>query len=110
MTNTIREAIGVLTRVGWTKNAFTDHAGRHCLQGALYDAHQIGPVGEHPVWRPVTAELGADVRLVNEVIQDQFPERAGGIGASRFNDHPDTTLEDVILVMEKAAVRKDERG
>ncbi len=109
MTNTIREAIRVLTRVGWTKDTFTDGAGRHCLQGALYEAHGIRALGDEQVGRPVSGELASDVRLVNEVIRDQFPERAGGVGASRFNDHPDTTVDDVIRVMEKAAVRKDEQ-
>ncbi len=109
MTNTIREAIRVLSRAGWAKDTFTDGAGRHCLQGALYEAHGICPVDTRAAVRPVSGELAADVRLVNEVIRDQFPERVGGIGASRFNDHPDTTVEDVVKVLEKAAVRKDEQ-
>lgn len=109
MTNTIREAIRVLSRVGWAKDAFTDGAGRHCLQGALYEAHGIYPVDTRALGRPVSGELAADVRLVNDVIRDQFPERVGGVGISRFNDHPETTVEDVIRVMEKAAVRKEEQ-
>ncbi len=109
MTNTIREAIRVLSRAGWAKDNFTDEAGRHCLQGALYEAHGICPAHTRDVRRPVHGELAADVRLVNEVIRDQFPERVGGVGISRFNDHPETTVEDVIRVMEKAAVRKDEQ-
>ncbi len=108
MTNTIREAIRVLSRAGWAKDAFTDESGRHCLQGALYEAHGIGAVDDQ-VGRPVDGELAGDVRLVNEVIREQFPERFGGVGASRFNDHPHTTVDDVIAVMEKAAVRKDEQ-
>lgn len=83
MTNTIREAIRVLSRAGWTKDAFTDASGRHCIQGALYEVYVV--------------------------IETQFPERTGGVGVSRFNDHPDTTVDDVVQVMEKAAVRKDER-
>lgn len=109
MTNTIREAMRVLGRAGWTKDAFTDESGRHCLQGALYEAHGTCAVDDQQVGRPVTGELARDLRLVNEVIRDQFPERAGGVGASRFNDHPQTTVDDVIAVLEKAAVRKDEQ-
>ncbi len=109
MTNTIREAIDVLARGGWTKEAFTDEAGRHCLQGALYEAHGLRAVGDGQVGRPVSGELANDVRLVNQVIWDQFPERAGAVGISRFNDHPETTVDDVIRVMEKAAIRKNEQ-
>ena len=46
---------------------------------------------------------------MNEIIEAEYPERKGGVGVSRFNDHPDTTLEEVVRVMEKAAVRKDEQ-
>ena len=109
MTNTIREAIRVLAKGGWTKNAFVDGSGRRCLQGALYEAHGLCPFDEREVGRPVTGELAADVLLVNEVIESQFPERAGGVGASRFNDHPATDFDDVLQVLEKAAVRKDEQ-
>lgn len=109
MTNTIREAIRVLSRTGWTKDAFTDASGRHCLQGALYQAHGERPFDERQVGHPVSGGLAVDVRLVNEVIVTEFPDRSGSIGVSRFNDHPDTTLDDVLLVMEKAAVRKEER-
>lgn len=109
MTNTIREAIRVLSRAGWTKDAFTDEAGRHCLQGALYEAHGLHPFDHSNIGRPVGGALAADVNLINEVIRAQFPERAGGVGISRFNDHPDTSVEEVVLVLEKAAVRRDEQ-
>lgn len=101
MTNHIRRAIEILARTGWTKNTFTDEEGRHCLQGALYDAYGVCP-------SRVTGELAADVRLVNETIEEQYPERYGAVGISRFNDHADTTIADVVRVLEKAAVRKDE--
>ncbi len=109
MTNTIHEAIRVLTSKGWAKDTFTDGAGRHCLQGALFEAHGFLSMDTRNVGRPVAGELAADIRLVNEVVRDQFPERVGGVGISRFNDHPETTMEDVLRVMEKAAVRKDEQ-
>ena len=109
MTNRIREAIRVLARTGWTKDAFTDESGRHCLQGALYEAHCLeGPTHEQ-LGGPLGEELMADMTLVNETVRAQFPDRVGGVGASRFNDHPETTLGDVITVLEKAAVRKDEQ-
>ena len=109
MTNTIREAIRVLSRAGWAKDAFTDASGRHCIQGALYEAYGLCPFDGRQIALPLTSAMADDVRLVNEVISAQFPERTGGVGVSRFNDHPDTTMDDVVSVMEKAAIRKDER-
>ena len=109
MTNTIREAIRVLNGAGWAKQTFTDQAGRHCLQGALFEAHGVHATETERLGKAVRGVLAADVALVNEVIRDQFPERFGAVGVSRFNDHPETTEADVILVMEKAAVRKDEQ-
>jgi hypothetical protein len=109
MTNTLREAIRVLSRAGWTKDTFTDEAGRHCLQGALYEVHDVRPFDDRNLGRPVAGDLAADVKLVNQVIREQFPERTGGVGISRFNDHPDTSVEEVVLVLEKAAVRRDEQ-
>ncbi|MDP9387867.1 MAG: hypothetical protein M3Q48_08040 [Actinomycetota bacterium] len=106
--NKIRQAIDVLAARGWTKGVFTDLSGRHCLQGALYEAHGVCPLRRGSVVGPLPSELAADVRLVNEVVEANYPERFGGVGVSRFNDHPETTVDDVVLVLEKAAVRRDE--
>jgi hypothetical protein len=106
--NKIRQAIDVLAARGWTKGAFTDLSGRHCLQGALYEAHGVCPLRRGSVVGPLPSALAADVRLVNDVVEANYPERFGGVGVSRFNDHPETTVDDVVLVLEKAAVRRDE--
>ena len=64
-----------------------------------------------------------------EVIQEQFPDRASGpvIGGEPlylkenlqdlvantivwFNDHPNTTFDEVRVVLEKAAIRLEEKG
>ena len=109
MANRIREAIEVLARRGWTQGSFTDATGAHCLQGALYEAHGCQP--NRPGQRTAShAEVAADLRLVNEVIAAEYPERVGAVGVSRFNDHPETTVVDVIRVLEKSAVRHDEKA
>ncbi|MEO6120535.1 MAG: hypothetical protein ABIW46_00485 [Acidimicrobiales bacterium] len=109
MVNKIREAIGVLANRGWTKNAFTDSDGRHCLQGALYEAYGVTSCDRpHHRQLKMAGELAADMRLVNDIIAGEYPDRFGGVGASRFNDHPETTVDDVVRVLEKAAVRRDE--
>jgi hypothetical protein len=107
--NRIRQAIEVLAHAGWTKGTFTDEGGRHCLQGALYEAHQVQAPQKDDVGTPLCRPLADDVRLVNSVIEEQYPERFGAVGVSRFNDHPETTLDDVIRVLEKAAVRQEEQ-
>ena len=109
MINTIREAIAVLARSGWTKGTFRDESSRRCLQGALYEAHGLQPACERPMNGALSAELAADVRLVNHILEAQYPERFGAVGISRFNDHPETTIDDVVRVLEKAAVQKEER-
>ena len=107
MANRIREAIEVLARRGWTQGTFTDDAGRHCLQGALYEAHGCRP--RRPGQRTdADGPLAADLRLVNETIAAEYPERVGAVGVSRFNDHPETTIDDVVRVLEKSAIRRDE--
>ena len=108
MTDRIRAAIEVLARTGWTKQAFTDEDGRHCLQGALYEAHGLVPRCDDQPGVALRDDLAADVRAVNEVIQEQYPDRFGAVGISRFNDHQETTVDDVVRVLEKAAVRNDE--
>ena len=108
MSNRIRDAIQVLVRSGWSKESFTDQDGRHCMQGALYAIHGQAPWSERYTPRAVRGELATDIRLINHIIEEQYPERHGGVGISRFNDHPDTTIDDVVRVMEKAAVARDE--
>lgn len=108
MANKIREAIALLAGRGWTKGRFTDESGRHCLQGALYEAHGCQPREPGHLGRTLTGALAADLRLLNETIAAEYPERVGAVGVSRFNDHPDTTIDDVVRVLEKSAVRRDE--
>lgn len=109
MVNRIRDAIEVLARRGWTKETFTDDDGRHCLQGALYEAHGVTVTTCSSVRLALAGPMADDMRLVNEVVRDQYPERFGAVGASWFNDHPETTVDDVVRVLEKAAARRDEQ-
>ncbi len=108
MANRIREAIELLAHKGWVQGRFTDESGRHCLQGALYEAHGCQPRVPGRLGHTLTGELAADIRVLNETIAAEYPERMGAVGVSRFNDHPDTTIDDVVRVLEKSAVRRDE--
>lgn len=109
MINTIRKAIEVLAGSGWAKGTFCDDERRHCIQGALYEVHGLLALDDRPMTGALTPEMANDVALVNGVIEAQYPERFGAAGVARFNDHPETTIDDVITVLEKAAIRKDER-
>jgi hypothetical protein len=83
--NIERDAIRVLAERGWCKGKFHDAEGRVCMGTAVM--------------------FGSG--LLNRVISEQFPDRRGGVIG--FNDHPDTTIDDVILVLEKASIRRDEQ-
>jgi galactitol-specific phosphotransferase system IIB component len=95
--NPIRNALVQLSRRGWVKGYIEDAQGRVCLLGAL--SHCSGGIGASTI--------------VEKVIVEQYPERYDAAvymnHVARFNDHPDTTLEDVVMVMEKAALRLDEQ-
>ena len=108
MANRIRDAIELLARKGWTQGHFTDESGRHCLQGALYEAHGCRPRRPGRLGHTLSGELADDVRLLNETIAAAYPDRMGAVGVSRFNDHPETTIDDVVRVLEKSALRRDE--
>ena len=94
--NPEREALRVLAERGWCKGRLESSDGRRCLVGAA----AAGVVGHQIDWMEVLGNIRA-------VAQEQFPERRA-VGVVDFNDHPDTTLEDVIAVLEKAAIRRSE--
>lgn len=95
--NPEREAIAVLAERGWCKRAFEDDAGRVCLGGAVNHTESVNVVGVID-W----------VNNLRSVIAEQFSDRTLTGGLFAFNDHSDTTIDDVILVLEKAAIRRDE--
>ncbi len=59
------------------------------------------------------SEMNAAYESMAVVAGEQFPERAWNSQRhtfAAFNDHPDTTEDEVIAVMEKAAIQLEERG
>jgi hypothetical protein len=99
--NVERDALQLLGERGWCKRTFEDQSGRMCLFGALSAAHTAAIEQGHPMDR-------AWLNRVRGVVQEQFPNRTTGALMS-FNDHPDTTVDDVVLVLEKAAIRRIEQ-
>lgn len=50
--------------------------------------------------------------IMDKVAEEQYPDRVFNSDLAMFpafNDHPDTTEDEVVAVMEKAAVRWDEQ-
>lgn len=85
------------TEKDWGKG-FTSNNGRFCLVGACGMA------------RSNYSECDKAIRKLEEVITRKFPERAETQFSSvhdrviNFNDHPDTTFEEVCQVIEEAGV------
>lgn len=103
--NIEREAIAVLARHGWRGigKPASPRDGRPCVFVAMGRTGGLSDV----------AGFDAAVERVAAVIREQYPERTMDRlfheqVLFRFNDHPDTTVEDVILVLTKASVRRDE--
>ena len=78
-----------VTRDNWIKGS-VGNGDKHCLVGHIWDM------------RPLV-----NVRPLYDAIKMLYPERVGGIGGrtiAAFNDHPDTTFEDVQRVLKFADV------
>lgn len=111
--NVARKAIEVLAARGWHQGEYEDEAGRVCFYGALNLA--MGFDSCHEVNDDVTkVGLTAEV-IVREQFADRLKLASGQVGNTggqvvEFNDHPDTTLADVLLVLEKTAIKLDEQA
>jgi hypothetical protein len=99
-----RDAIVKLSEKGWIKGVSRSSKGV-CLMGAVFDALEQ---------RGVSVWIDEIAPNLTKVIEEQFPDRLPGIGYESahpvpyFNDHPDTVIEDVVLVLEKSANLSEE--
>lgn len=79
---------------GMHKGAAHGPNGSVCVVGACYE------VGTRPT------------SILDKIASEQFPDRVNGERPLRaiaaFNDHPDTTLDDVRVVLEKADIKFQE--
>lgn len=103
----------VLDKRGWCKGSMELEDGKVCLLGAARAA-SITEHG-HPLWHG-----NSTIDRLNKVILEQYPDRThydesdlnNDIGPYSydnlwiFNDHEETTYEDVQRVLEKAAVEE----
>jgi hypothetical protein len=100
----------------WFQEAYYDGDGNFCGVGHLAKAYaeehglDVSEVFGGTFW----GEILEIKKVMDKVAGEQYPERAldGDSIVPHFpffNDHPDTTEDEVIAVMEKAAVRWEER-
>lgn len=114
--NKLWEAL-VLVREGkMTKNIRSDGNGAHCALGFLEMAHYGEAFSlQFPIMND-GSEFAKDREALGAVMSEIFPKRSRGMSFSDWagysvasvNNHPDTTKEDLELVFEKAAIRRDE--
>lgn len=85
----------------WTKNTSARNLHSVRVSPATKDACQfcLGAAID------ITGNIEDNWVKVEVAIRELFPTRTDGFGTiSSFNDHPLTTFEDVLLVLEKAKV------
>jgi hypothetical protein len=100
-----QEARDVLTLLddgnSWCKHSYTsegpDGGMSYCIAGAVHRATTPG-TSQHKL-------LGL---AIMHVIEEQFPD--SGIWITAFNDNPETTWEDVRMVLEKVIAREEEKA
>lgn len=91
--NEVDGIIKTIERYGWVQGWPGGPASGFCIVGANGHANRYG-VGIQRVEQTVRV-------LFPERLQP-YPKGKGLRPAARFNDHPDTTLEDVMLVLKHA--------
>jgi hypothetical protein len=79
----------------WHKGGISDGRGNYCAVG-----HIINACGMHVVPNEI-------MQTVNTLASEMSNGKYGHV--ANFNDDPDTTEEDIITLLEKGAIRLDER-
>ena len=108
--NKLWEAIDVINERGWTRLAAENDDGV-CLIGAIRRAHGLNNLsGVEGFLSPNTDAVYADFDIVKAVIHEQYPDFSAATDCELpgFNDRQAESKTDVIRVLEKAAIKKDE--
>lgn len=104
-------AADIIRERGHTKYALEEESGGPvCLWGALNIAdHGHANYLDRDIWFFSETEVE---KTLFPIVAEQFPDRVGTeyreCATIDFNNDPDTTPEEVIAVLEKAAVRASE--
>lgn len=91
----------------WHKGSYTDlDSGNRCVIGWLYyhDA-QNHQSNVHSSCNVETFRM-----VLADIAEEQFPDRVTDLldHIIEVNDHPDTTEDDIMMILEKAEVRMEE--
>lgn len=110
--NPIREAVSRLPG-NWYKGYFFDpNRENFCGIGMTCEvlSQEYGThVWDHEKPFAYFVEQEKAILILNRMAGEQYPDRTDGReNFPKFNDHEDTTEEEVVAVMEKAAVKWDE--
>lgn len=91
----------------WIKMNFTNPAGGRCIMGALEHVGAFGGIENF-----TDMDECADSRAIKAAAAELFPRPIYGTWNSvpSFNDQTGRTWEEVELVLEKAACRREEDG
>ena len=95
-----------LVERGFCKNALVDDEGRVCAMGAIADATPEHKMGHPRLWGEAEVWSRADKILC------EFAPRVSGNWWSdivAYNNHPDTTINDVLQVFDDAILAAKER-
>ena len=99
--NKLWEAIDVINERGWIQGSMENDHGV-CLLGAYRRACGLQPNQSWDGFLNSPAEVELD--LLDETALEQY----GALGFVAFNDQLGTTKDDVITLLAKAAIKKDE--
>ena len=124
----IEDAKQALLEYGWSKQWLIDSQTKAlCALGSIYQAAEptfVSKFGQILMDRNVFASVQASApfRYIVDAIWDNYEDRVWPTSMSPsdradlrpitvitlFNDHPDTTLDEVLAVFEKAEARRQE--
>ena len=94
----IREAMEYVS-LGWTQGTLRDLDGSVCMLGGLCEVSQMKDVENE-------AQLfNTAFKILHKTVKE-----LGFTTVPQMNDHPDTTQQDVLIAMEKAAIKLEELG
>jgi hypothetical protein len=96
--NDVRKVLDYLDKNGWYQgDMFCPDNESACIKGAMVGSNVFGVLD-----------------IIRDVVEEQFADRINWQPhvdpIVQFNDHPDTTYADVVMVLEKAAVLEMENG
>lgn len=107
--NIFDEALAIISARGICKGELEDSHGRVCIYGALRRANLNKPHPSYFSWDPFEARHMDQVAL--RLFPDRREDHLRGPGqnetAAAVNNHPNTTLEDVQLILKHASYEWD---